>query len=105
MTQKKENGFLFPFQIRLPKDRKTIKNHFLFFVSLTDLPRVFGRFAKLGYTLPFALRREQHPTEPRTVMMLTASSFPADLIQVSIGCCFCVVVLWFVRRKLGWSNF
>jgi hypothetical protein len=51
---------------------------------LTDLPRVFGRFAKMGYTLPFVLSREQHPTEPRTVLMLAPDHFPADFIQVRL---------------------
>lgn len=44
-----------------------------------DLPTVFGRLARLGYTAPFALSIERHPTEPRMLPMLVFDSFPASL--------------------------
>lgn len=44
-----------------------------------DLPTVFGRLARMGYTTPWVLSIERHPVEPRLVPLLTYDSFPAEL--------------------------
>lgn len=40
-----------------------------------DLPAVFGRLARYGYTAPFAFSIERHPTEPRMVPFITWDGF------------------------------
>lgn len=49
-----------------------------------DLPTVFGRLARLGYTAPFALSIERHPTEPRMLPLLVFDSFPTELDESRI---------------------
>ncbi len=44
-----------------------------------DLPTVFGRLARLGYTTPFTIGIERHPIEPRMLPLLMYDSFPASL--------------------------
>jgi hypothetical protein len=47
--------------------------------SHADLPTAFGRLARMGYTTPFALSIERHPTLNKTVPLFTADGFPDEL--------------------------
>lgn len=41
-----------------------------------DLPVVFGRLARHGYTAPFVFSIERHPTEPRMIPYISWDGFP-----------------------------
>jgi len=63
-----------------PKETKLEIKHMLDFVAGTlrthaDLPGVFGRLAKVGYTMPWAVSIERHPTEPRMVPFFSFDGF------------------------------
>lgn len=47
--------------------------------SHADLPTVFGRLARIGYTTPWTFSIERHPLEPRMIPLITFDSFPASL--------------------------
>jgi predicted metalloendopeptidase len=49
-----------------------------------DLPTVFGRLARIGYTTPFVFSFEHHPLEPRVVPFIGFGSFPSSLDESRI---------------------
>ena len=49
-----------------------------------DVPAMFGRLARAGFTLPFQLSIERHPTEPRMIPLITYDGFPRDLTESQI---------------------
>lgn len=52
--------------------------------SVGDMPVVFGKLARAGYTLPFTLSIERHPTEPRMIPLFTWDGFPPTLDEAHI---------------------
>jgi len=46
-----------------------------------DLPRIFGRLARAGYTAPLALSMERHPTEARVIPLLVYDGFPEEMMN------------------------
>lgn len=59
-------------------------------VSLADLPVTFGKMAQYGFTIPFRLEIESHPTEPKMIPLLQKDSLiitalpDLDKLQVSV---------------------
>ncbi len=47
--------------------------------TYADLPVVFGRLARAGYTMPFAISMERHPTRNVTIPLIVPDGFPDDL--------------------------
>ena len=64
---------------------KHVKQHILgAFKSHADLPVVFARLASYGFTSPFAITVESHPTESKMVPLVRYDGFPLgpdDLIR------------------------
>lgn len=52
--------------------------------SLADVPSMWGRLMRYGYTTPLALSIERHPLEPRVVPFFDADSFPDTLDEAHI---------------------
>jgi len=52
--------------------------------SVADMPSVIGRLARYGYTAPFTLSIERHPTEPRMLPLFTWDGFPSTLDESHI---------------------
>ncbi len=44
-----------------------------------DLPAAFGRLARYGFTAPFVLSIERHPTRNATIPLFASDNFPATL--------------------------
>jgi len=49
-----------------------------------DVPVMFGKLARAGFTLPFQLSIERHPTEPRMIPLLAYDGFPHTLTESQI---------------------
>ena len=47
----------------------------------SDLPRIFGRMARIGYTLPFAVAIEKHPLENSMIPLLRWNGFEATEVS------------------------
>lgn len=45
----------------------------------SDLPAAFGRLARMGFTTPFVLSIERHPTLNKTIPLFAADGFPPSL--------------------------
>jgi len=52
--------------------------------TVADMPKVIGRLARYGYTAPFSLSIERHPTQPRMIPLLTWDGFPRELDESHI---------------------
>jgi predicted metalloendopeptidase len=52
--------------------------------SVADMPAVFGKLARAGYTSPFVWSIERHPTKPQIIPLLVADGFPLDLSETEV---------------------
>jgi predicted metalloendopeptidase len=66
---------------------KHVREHIMgSFKSHADLPVVFARLASYGFTSPFSVTIESHPTEPRMVPLIRYDGFSIDAItQTNVG--------------------
>lgn len=51
--------------------------------SHADLPMVWGRLARRGYTAPFVVSIERHPTERKMLPLIIYDGFPTELMEES----------------------
>lgn len=49
-----------------------------------DMPGIFGKLARIGYTTPFTISIERHPTEPRMIPLFAYDGFPDDVTQTQV---------------------